>query len=94
MPFSSLSKTGMITASLMASQVSMVPAAPATSRVIRARSSASTSAVDSGPSQPGASVCQHSGWPLTTQPRSANQLAAARRRRVSGRPRSGSKRAQ
>ncbi len=94
MPFGSLAKTGMITTSLRTSHVSMSPAKSVTSRVIRARWTASTSSTGRSTSHGAVSVCQHSGWPLTETPRSTNQRAAARSRAVSGRPRSGSKRAQ
>ena len=59
--FASFSNTGMITASLIASQVAIAPAKPVTSRVIRALTAASTSADGRPRSQRGAIVCQTSG---------------------------------
>ena len=88
--FSSAVNSGMITTSLMASHSPITPAKSATSRRIRSSMRRRTSAVDSPISHVGASVCHTSGCPLTTTPRSANQRAVASRRRVSGRPSSGS----
>ncbi len=61
MPFRSAVKTGMITASLMTSQVSMTPAKSPTSRAMRASRSSRISPVGSSVSQGGVTVCQHSG---------------------------------
>lgn len=91
---SSLANTGMITTSLIASQVSIRPAKELTSRRTRARTIPSTSASECSLSQSGAKVCQTNGWPLTDTPRSRNHRAAASSRRVSGRPSAGSNPAQ
>jgi hypothetical protein len=51
----------MMTTSLMASQVSIVPAKAETSRRMRSRCSRSTSSSGSPSSQSGCTVCQTSG---------------------------------
>ena len=73
---SSLRNTGMITASLIASHVCTTSAKSATSRLIRARTVASTSSVGISRNQSAASVCHTSGCPLTWQPWSTNHSAA------------------
>ena len=93
MPFirSSLVNTGMMTTSLMASQVSTTPVKSVTSRRIRARCTCSISSVGRSRSQSAVTVCQTRGWPLTCTPWSVNHCAVRSRRAVSGLPRSGSK---
>ncbi len=61
MPFSPRSKTGMITTSLITSQVSMRPAKSATSRRIRSSATSMTSSTGSSVSQSAVTECQHSG---------------------------------
>ena len=80
MPLSYLSKTGIITASLTTSQVSITPRETGHLALDALHLHLRISALDIASSQSAVTVCQHSGWPLTRTPRAWNQRAAVSRR--------------